>query len=114
MVEQDHAPRVDQRQRVNIEVRFGLSGSGVRYAVFRKLLGWPFTGISVTRNSGHSIGFQNSSKVGTHTFRTERRPHFANAIQQNSVVRRIAMTDTKGEAVRTASARVDEAMIGDV
>ena len=72
-VEQLHPPRIQQRQRITIQITFGLLGQLIRDPVNPEPLARPLARVSVSGDRVQSIDMQRACEFLHHVIRGERR-----------------------------------------
>jgi hypothetical protein len=114
IVQQGDACRVQQSQRVLVQVGLGLGGRLDDDAEFSELFAHPLAAESISRDLGKPVGLQHRGEFGAHGLGRERRPAFSQAIDDNDLLRRLVMRDAEREAVRGTAARVAECAVADI
>src|SRR5262245_24735509 len=112
MARQDNLAAVEAWQQVPIEIALRLLAQFIGDAVLAEWLRHELAAVVVTNHFGDAIGLEQLGESVNDDRRTERGPHLAYSVNNDSIVRPRLVRDRKRHGVRaTAASRVDESAI---
>src|SRR5262245_23522283 len=112
MARQDNLAAVEAWQQVPIEITLRLLAQFVGDAVLVEWLLHELAAVVVTNHFGNAVGLEQVGEFVNDDGRTEWRPHFADSVNNNPIVRPRLVRDRQRHSVRaTAASQVDESAI---
>ena len=101
--------RIEQRQRVAINVALHPLGRNIVHIALLELLARPLASISIARHLRDAVSRQRRAKVFDHGLGLKRRPNLANAVKNGNTI--IMMRDRQRHRIAGAAGRIAESKI---